>query len=355
MSSTDRKCYWKQDYQKCLEKYDPKPLIEIESFKIIKNKYSVSNDVKNEIRQLALNELKESAYTKHFFGRHSPVVIKKKKTFHVSEEGRKIIKIIFEKQVKNKYHFWLNTINVNTKNCCQRLYEDKFPVLGIDNAILVCINTRFNFAVWVNERKFRITGTKCYEIFTYSKNKNPDWDKKCKKYFDPEEIGNKYTDHGIKNEDKARDQFSKITKKNVLEIGLVISTQNPWLACSPDGVILKNGEPIELLEIKCPFKGKTETAQNAARGEFKACLNIDGDSMTLRKKHKYYGQVQLGMFILDVDKASFCIYAPFDDSLVIIDVFMDLPFLKNMLAVIKKTYFEVMLHHVCNNHNNNEE
>lgn len=42
----------------------------------------------------------------------------------------------------------------------------------------------------------------------------------------------------------------------VIETGLIISQQYPWLACSPDGSVLKNGKPHKLVEIKCPIIGK---------------------------------------------------------------------------------------------------
>jgi hypothetical protein len=40
-------------------------------------------------------------------------------------------------------------------------------------------------------------------------------------------------------------------------VGILIHKKYPWLAYSPDGVILEKGVPTRLLEIKCPYLGKS--------------------------------------------------------------------------------------------------
>ncbi|KAG5864767.1 hypothetical protein JTB14_028182 [Gonioctena quinquepunctata] len=59
--------------------------------------------------------------------------------------------------------------------------------------------------------------------------------------------------------------------------------------------IVKNGLPVKLLEIKCPFIGKKKPVIEFVH----ECsyLIIDNDRLSLRKKHPYYCQVQLGMEI----------------------------------------------------------
>lgn len=48
----------------------------------------------------------------------------------------------------------------------------------------------------------------------------------------------------------------KVSGFSIQKIGLVICRSEPWLAYSADGILLKNGKPYGLLEIKCPFKAK---------------------------------------------------------------------------------------------------
>nr|CAI5817035.1 unnamed protein product [Callosobruchus analis] len=66
-----------------------------------------------------------------------------------------------------------------------------------------------------------------------------------------------------------------------------------------------------------------------------------------RKKHKYYGQVQLGMGILNLNKCYMCLYASYDDSCEIIKIENDYQFTKTMLMKIKNNYFSKMLHVLC--------
>lgn len=48
--------------------------------------------------------------------------------------------------------------------------------------LFVAVNSKFDKNLWQQERQFRITASRCYSIFTYSKN---DWIKKAATYFWP--------------------------------------------------------------------------------------------------------------------------------------------------------------------------
>lgn len=107
---------------------------------------------------------------------------------------------------------------------------------------------------WHNARQFRITGSRCYELYTY---KGTCWETKSQKYFWPKSFTNKYVKHGLKYEKDARTAFVNKTGHRVVECGMVISPQNKWLGFSPDGIVVDgNGYPLALLEIKCLYEGK---------------------------------------------------------------------------------------------------
>ncbi|KAH6926659.1 hypothetical protein HPB50_021174 [Hyalomma asiaticum] len=57
--------------------------------------------------------------------------------------------------------------------------------------------------------------------------------------------------YGISKEPVARKEYESKTGRKVIQVGLVISTLQPWLCCSPDG--LTDEEGIRLLEIKAPY------------------------------------------------------------------------------------------------------
>lgn len=67
----------------------------------------------------------------------------------------------------------------------------------------------------------------------------------------------------------------------------------------------------------------------------------------LKEKHKYNGQVQLGMGLLNLKKCYLVLYASFDNTFITIEVDFNYEFTKNMLTVVKHNFFEKMLPHLC--------
>nr|CAI5865889.1 unnamed protein product [Callosobruchus analis] len=144
----------------------------------------------------------------------------------------------------------------------------------------------------------------------------------------------------------ARESFISKTGHIVRECGMITSAGDKWLGFSPDGVVLNlDREPIALLEIKCLYSGITMTIKDCLQ----ECnfISKENGRYTLKKKHKYYGQVQLGMGILNLNKCYMCLYASYDDSCEIITIENDYQFTKTMLMKIKNNYFSKMLHVLC--------
>lgn len=130
---------------------------------------------------------------------------------------------------------------------------------------------------------------------------------------------------------------------------------------------MEGGKPRKLLEIKCLVKGnflfiyslyryankyiyilgKNATITEAIEG----CKYItkNGDGYTLKRKHVYFGQVQLGMAILNVKETDFVVFASKDNSFININVLFDKDFVIEMLQKLKFNYFTKMLHNVCVN------
>ncbi|KAJ8913089.1 hypothetical protein NQ315_006590 [Exocentrus adspersus] len=99
----------------------------------------------------------------------------------------------------------------------------------------------------------------------------------CPTRFAPKHFTNKFTEHGKKYEKEALRIYSKNHNNCVISTpGFIISETFPWLAFSPDGIIFNNGVPSKLLEIKCPFSGKT----NAAETFLESCDYIDKTGVT---------------------------------------------------------------------------
>lgn len=233
------------------------------------------------------------------------------------------------------------SLDIPLKECCKARINS-----FLKNVVHLCIETKRSLASWKKERQFRITGSRCYQLQTYSKNKNPDWQQKSLKYFYPKEFTNKYVRHGLENEPLARQKYRETTKSTVIECGLVISIENPWIGYTPDGIIFDDKKPVKLLEIKCPFAGKISNIYDIVQKE--KYITIDSsNNISLKTKHAYYSQVQFGMAVLNLKQTDFVLYSSYDQSIIILPIMFDAEYAKQLLSTLKIIYFNNMLHYIC--------
>ncbi|XP_032451973.1 uncharacterized protein LOC100679213 [Nasonia vitripennis] len=233
-------------------------------------------------------------------------------------------------------------VSVSTlKDCC---YE-KLISFYKEDILVSCIESESNNAEWRKIRQHRVTRSRVYKLYTYSPNKKPDWKNKSLSYFNPKSFKSKYTNHGIKYEQEAITEYEKYTGTTVTRCGAVISRSNAWMSYTPDGVIVTNGKPSLLLEVKCPyagkFKGITEVLSSLKY------IKITGESVVFTERHEYYAQIQMGMAILNVSSTAFMIYASSDSSFIIFDVPYNENYIFNVLANVKRSYCDKMLHYIC--------
>ena len=114
---------------------------------------------------------------------------------------------------------------------------------------------------------------------------------------------------GRNQEDKARRLYETIEAKShqglrVATSGLVLSNENPFFACSPDGVVSCTCDTHAmnswLIEIKCPYVLRDSEPSEAAKAN--GCSHVDG-VWSLSEKHPYFTQIQ-GQ--LSITKHSMC-------------------------------------------------
>jgi len=172
-----------------------------------------------------------------------------------------------------------------------------------------------------------------YKIYTYCFNTNPDWKKKAILYFYPENFHSEYTAHGKHFERTAIEAYEKYSGLKVTTCGTVISL-NSWLSYSPNDIIMKNGKPYKLLEVKCPFAGKTKSITDIL--DKLKFLKIENDLITFKTNHEYNCQVQMGMAMLNVDSTDFVFYASCDISFIVINICFDEEYIINVLIKVKK-------------------
>lgn len=192
--------------------------------------------------------------------------------------------------------------------------------------------------LWKKARKLRITGSICYEIYTYSDNKKADWKKKFKNVFLSDFEGNASTNHGIINEDNALKKYEQVFQVKIEKTGLLVRPSCPWMGYSADGVVWTSKV---LIEVKCPVDGKDKTISEILSKL--SYLELVNGVYIFKQKHKYYAQVQLGMMLLGFEKCHFIIYSSFDDSFIVFEISYNSTFSENMFNVLKCTYFNHIL------------
>ncbi|XP_072400302.1 uncharacterized protein [Diabrotica undecimpunctata] len=342
ISQTQMQCSWISHKQIAEDKYKPMPVSEMPCFKdmpYFKDRSTRLPVDEVAIRNFFCDNLPLSAIAKHREGRRN--LPSTSSGIHPCKNilpNNCRFRAVLDNACQSVIMLYLSAVEVvSVKNCCM----EKISSFLEDDLDLV-INIPQNSNEWKKYRKLRITGSRCYEIFTYS---NKDWKTKAFKYFYPPQLNNKYVKHGLKFEGTAREMYMKISKMDVMECGMVISSSNRWLSYSPDGIIFFGDQPLYLLEIKCIFAGKTKTILEAIKNS-RYIVQIDG-KYTIKKNHKYYGQIQMGMAVLNLLKTAFVVFASFDNSVLIMEIDFDFEFCFNMLSKIKHNYLKNMVHHLC--------
>ncbi|XP_030749252.1 uncharacterized protein LOC115877238 [Sitophilus oryzae] len=340
ISQTELSCAWANVKGSVIKKYKAVCINEMPCIKPnVVPAITVDEDMKKTMLNFFIKKLPKSAIAKHLEGRQTEGA---SNNLEGNENDVAIpfnFTIIIDNAAQSILMMMLSSLEYQFSfPCCKALYS---TILNdsVYNTVSLCQSC----TDWYNARQFRITGSRCYEIYTY---RGLDWDTKSKKFYWPKSFTNKFVRHGLKYEKDARAAFISQTGHTVIECGMIISPQNKWLGFSPDGIIIDtNGNPVALLEIKCIYSGSSTSIEDAIQ----SCSYITKENgvYRLKKNHKYYGQVQFGMAILNVPKSYLVLYASFDMSLVIIDIEYNFEFTWEMLSKVKTNYFSKMIHAIC--------
>ena len=199
---------------------------------------------------------------------------------------------------------------------------------------------------WVAEREGRITGSMCYSLYTYARSRGvelDEWEGKLSAMTKPFR-GNQATIYGKRCERQALTLYKEHVQGSgakVVQCGLIVPPKCPWIGVSPDAIVFQDGKAHRLVEIKSPTAGaKLSAAELLIEGKAHYVV-FDGENGSLRQRHPYYGQVQMGMAVLSVSTCDFVVYG--NGSLAIIKVPRDDAFIRDMLQVLHSVYFRVML------------
>lgn len=101
--------------------------------------------------------------------------------------------------------------------------------------------------------------------------------------------------------------------------------------------------------IKNVFLGTEKSAINFI-GQLDYITVCSTYGMRLKEKHLYYGQVQLGMAILNLKFCDFIIYSSSTKTFLNIVIPFNEKFAKKLICKITDNYFKNMIHNICENY-----
>lgn len=228
-------------------------------------------------------------------------------------------------------------------------YFEKFVTVDITKVVRIALETRNQSTNdWKIHRTKRITASSAYKLFTYLRNKHPDWNKKIGQYWDIRGINVKATKYGKDTEPYAYECYKRQRNPLVKKCGLVIHPKESWIAGSPDGVDADSAVP---LEIKCPGNENMSLVELMESSAVKNYVKTNSDKeLNLNAQHSYYCQVQINMWILNCLTCDFVVYSRLDDDCTIIEVPFDKTYTSNVVNCLKKLYFDRMLAKLVHNH-----
>ena len=89
------------------------------------------------------------------------------------------------------------------------------------------------------------------------------------------------------------------------------------LRASPDGIIIDDGCPIEIIEIKCLKILRTRSVKELVlavkNGELSlpahSCFKVENESLKLKRKHSYHFQIQQQLLVTGLSFCDFVLHS----------------------------------------------
>ncbi|CAI6376996.1 unnamed protein product [Macrosiphum euphorbiae] len=334
-SSTDITFQWSKLKEPTLTHYKPLP---IDTFDCYKKNVVDSNSVDDDadtIRSRFIAAAPTSAIALHSLGRHLPT----NQSSVILAENTQLSRLNVSSHPLSVY--LQNYPVMNMGDCCKHRRQ-------VSKNLMVLYRSQKDKSFWDHCRQYRTTGSRYYGLYTFNKTFKTDeqWALKASRYFWPKLFTNKFVKYGLQYENIARDLYSKEFNTNILECGLVIDVNNPWLGYSPDGVIIDEYFlPIKIIEIKCPFDGKKLGIKDLLNS-LKYIVKHPNGSLSLKKPHCYYAQVQMGIVLLNVKECDFIVHSSYENKNAVLKVIYDEDYCKNLFGSLKVIYFERLIHEV---------
>lgn len=165
---------------------------------------------------------------------------------------------------------------------------------------------------WFEERKYRITSSNGHKIYMRKRNFETLVNQLTKKYQNLPPNVNEMLNHGIVNEEVAKEKFVCVAnyrlRQNVKieDTGLLVQPCLPWFGASPDGLVhTKSG--IYLMEVKCPYSKRNIVPSDLLNDKTFYIGSSETGELFLKKDRAfgYYTQVQIAMGLAGLSQCLF--------------------------------------------------
>ncbi len=126
---------------------------------------------------------------------------------------------------------------------------------------------------------------------------------------------------------------------NIIDVGFKVCRELPFIGASPDGLVFCSCHPPTLLEVKCPYRLRHDTFENAK-------LEYLDSNNRLKQNHTYYTQIMTAMAAYSIPRCFFVVYSPCELNLIVDEVQFDVnrwDEMANYLANLYKTEVIPML------------
>ena len=164
--------------------------------------------------------------------------------------------------------------------------------------------------------------------------------------------GNEATRWGLSQEKATAEQYIQWKAQHGspgisvnTECGLVIATDHPWLAATPDGLV---NDPQTLpsqglVEFKNPHSCRDEFITNAVLSKKLTCLSCNSTNrkLSLKNTDAYYNQVQMAMFCTNTQWCDFVVRTQVD--LHVERITLNESFCRSVLPKLRILFFNSVL------------
>ncbi|XP_021170857.2 uncharacterized protein LOC105924198 [Fundulus heteroclitus] len=142
---------------------------------------------------------------------------------------------------------------------------------------------------------------------------------------------------------------------SVLECGLFIDSERPWLAASPDGIVTdrRTGQRLLCLEVKCPYKHRNRSVEDACREDPAFCLQLQDEDQrspdeppvyVLKTSHTYFTQIQVQLAVTGLQQADLVVFTTKETAIVPVE--FDPELWAETVSKLEVFYRDAVLPHV---------